>query len=301
MSKIEYLRTTAKFYHPTEKGNYCVTTTLEDDARDKRTSMCKEYTAPRNREDSKPYASIDAEKEIGPVLNIEIATIIDVPGIEVQVPSLTSPRYSVWIFISRGHERFVNEIHRHNSDIVNYSSSLRAKENNLNVVCLEFSKPAVVNHGQGSQDSNNVKTKVEPSSMHRETVASTIRVAPASSKSSSGGNSNPTSMHRKAKSIYMKKEIPKEDIIWTIIPGCPKCKRNSFETRISKCVTKMVRHHDQHERETDGARHWYGVLSVLRNSEINWRKSSRTRTGSIVFILEASRQGLKSAKMKMDN
>ena len=68
MSKIEYLRTTAKFYHPIEKGNYYVTTTLDDDGWGKRTSMCKEYTAPRNREDSKPYASIDAEKEIGPVL-----------------------------------------------------------------------------------------------------------------------------------------------------------------------------------------------------------------------------------------
>ena len=142
--------------------------------------MCKEYIAPRNREDSKPYASIDAEKEIGPVLTIEIATIIDVPGIEVQVPSLSPPGYFVWISISRGHERFVNEIHRHNSDIVNCSSSLRTKEENLNNVCSEFSKPAVLNHEQGSQDSNNVKTKVEPSSV--ETVASTIRVAPASSK-----------------------------------------------------------------------------------------------------------------------
>ena len=107
----------------------------------------------------------------------------------------------------------MNEIHRHNSDIVNYSSSLRAKEDNLNDVCLESSKPAVVNHGQGSQDSNNVKTKVEPSSVHRETVASTIQVAPAYSKSSSsggsGGSSEPTSMHLKAKSIYVKKEIPR--------------------------------------------------------------------------------------------
>ena len=110
--------------------------------------------APRNREDSKTYASIDADQEIGSVLNIGFATVIDVPGIEVQVPSLSSPGYSVWILIS-GHERFVNEIHRHNSDIVNCSSSLRAKEDNL-----ESSKPAVVNHGQGSQDSNNVKTKM---------------------------------------------------------------------------------------------------------------------------------------------
>ena len=186
---------------------------------------------------------------------------------EVQVPSLTSPGYSVWILIRRGHERFVNENHRHNSNIENCSSSLRAKEDNLNDVCLESSKPAVVKHGQGSQDSNNVKTKLEPSSMHRETVASSIWVAPASSKSSSGGSggsSNPASIHLKAKSIFVKKEIPKEDRNWTIILGCPKCKRDSFEIRISKCVTEMVRHHDQNERETDGARHWDGVLSVLK-------------------------------------
>ena len=37
MSKIEYLRTTAKFYRPIEKGNHCVTATLEDDGWHKRT------------------------------------------------------------------------------------------------------------------------------------------------------------------------------------------------------------------------------------------------------------------------
>ena len=121
MSKIEYLRTAATFYHPIEKVNYYVTNTLDDDGWGKRTSICKEHTAPRNQEESKPYAPIDAETEIGRVLNIEIATIIDVLGIEVQVPSLSSPGYSAWILISRGHERFVNEIHRHNSDIVNYA------------------------------------------------------------------------------------------------------------------------------------------------------------------------------------
>ena len=116
-------------------------------------------------------------------------------------------RYSVWILVSRGRERFVNEIHRHDSDIVNYSSPLRAKECNLNDVCFESSKTAVVNHGQGSQDSKNVKTKVEPSSMHRETVASSIRVAPASTKcssGSSGGRSNPASIHLKAKSNHVR-------------------------------------------------------------------------------------------------
>ena len=131
VSNIEYLRTKAKFYHPVEKGNHEITTTLEDDGWRKRTSMCKENTVLRNREDSRPYASIDANQEIGPVLNIGIATVMDVLSIEVQVPSLSTPGCSVWILISRGHGRFLNETHRHNSNIVNYSSSLRAKEEKL--------------------------------------------------------------------------------------------------------------------------------------------------------------------------
>ena len=137
------------------------------------------------------------------------------------------------------------------------------------MMCLESSKPAVVNHGQGSQYSNNVIRKVEHSSMHQETVASSIRVAQASSKrssDSSGGSCNPMSIHPRTKYIYVKKEIPKEDRIWTVIPGCPKCKRDSFETRISKCVINVVRHRGQDERETDGARHWDGVLSVLKGN-----------------------------------
>ena len=47
MSKIEHLRTMAKFYHPIERGNRYVTTTLDDAGWRNRTSMCKEYTAPR--------------------------------------------------------------------------------------------------------------------------------------------------------------------------------------------------------------------------------------------------------------
>ena len=45
---------------------------------------------------------------------------------------------------------------------------------------------------------------------------------------------------------------------------CQKCKRHSFETRISKCVTQTVRHHDQDEREAGGAMHWDVILPVLK-------------------------------------
>ena len=60
---------------------------------------------------------------------------------------------SIWILISRGHETFVNGIHRHNFNIVNYSSSLRRTEENLHNVGFEYFKLAVVNHEQGLQDS----------------------------------------------------------------------------------------------------------------------------------------------------
>ena len=104
-----------------------------------------------------------------------------------------------------------SEVSHMNSDkswIVNYVSSLRKKEENFDDVCFGSSKPTVEYHGSGSQDSNNVETKVKLSSVLRETDASTMRVTPASSKSSSGGSggrSNPTSIHPRTKSNYINK------------------------------------------------------------------------------------------------
>ena len=51
MSRIEYLRTTSKSFHPVEKRNPEITTNLEDGGLRKCTSICKEDTAPRNGED----------------------------------------------------------------------------------------------------------------------------------------------------------------------------------------------------------------------------------------------------------
>ena len=42
------------------------------------------------------------------------------------------------------------------------------------------------------------------------------------------------------------------------------CRNNTIETRISKCVTNIVRHHDQYEREEDGAMHVNIILQALK-------------------------------------
>ena len=74
-----------------------------------------------------------------------------------------------------------------------------------------------------------------------------MQVTRASSKSKSGGSggsSNPVSIH----------------------PGSQKCKKEFFGTRISMCVTKKVRHHDQDERATDGTmlRNVKYILPILQ-------------------------------------
>ena len=73
-NSMPLMSTTAKIFDPIEKGNHYVTSAFEDDGWRKRTSICKEYTATRNREDSRPYASSDADQEIRPVLNIGFAS-----------------------------------------------------------------------------------------------------------------------------------------------------------------------------------------------------------------------------------
>ena len=106
--------------------------------------MCREYAAPINRKDSRQFASVDADQEIGPVLSVGIATIADVPGIEVHVPSLSDPWPSIGIWISRSEARFVNKIHRHN-------------------VSFESVKLASGNHGHGSEDPDTSKSNDKPS------------------------------------------------------------------------------------------------------------------------------------------
>ena len=54
------------------------------------TSVSNEETGTRNQVGSRPYASIDADQEICPVLKMGIAAKL-VLDIEVQAPSLSTP------------------------------------------------------------------------------------------------------------------------------------------------------------------------------------------------------------------
>ena len=128
---------------------------------------------------------------------------------------------------------------------------LRVKEENFENVSFESLKPASGNWGYGPEDSNTAKWNDKPSSKRAETAIRTT-LATSSRSYSTIGHSQCT------------KKIPRENSIWDSIPGCQKCRKNSTKARISKCVTNMVRHHDQFEREAEGAMHWDVILPVLK-------------------------------------
>ena len=147
------------------------------------------------------------------------------------------------------------------------------------------------NRGYGSEDSDIAKSNDKPSSELRKTAIST--------KFATSSRSCNSVVH----AHYVKKKIPRENRIWDTIPGCLKCRNNSSETRISKYVTNMVRHHDQYERDEDGVMHVDIIYSQYWKKDFTFseKRNSQTRIRSIAFILEASRRYLKSVKMKMDD
>ena len=88
MSEFESLRTTEEFYHPLDAGNFTSRLFMKmmegEDAR----QCAKNTQDPEIRRIQDHSHRLMQTKKIRPVLNVGIVTILDVPGIEVHVPSL---------------------------------------------------------------------------------------------------------------------------------------------------------------------------------------------------------------------
>ena len=131
----------------------------------------------------------------------------------------------------------------------NYGLKLHKEEENFDNEYFECSKRTVEHPEYGSQDSNNVETKVKPSSMHRQTVAFTMRENPGLLESSSGGSgsSNPSSIASEKEVHLHQKEIYREDRIWDYnfwMINVQKTLR-----RYSHLQVRMIRHHGESKRK----------------------------------------------------
>ena len=128
-SRLKHVYERAGFYHPVERNKWYQTRPDEDDGWGKITPMCREYTHPREHPDSRCFPTINANTKIGPILMIRMSQVFGIYGLEVQIPSPSRPRYSSWILICRGLEKFVDELHLHDRHITTPSSSLLRRRN----------------------------------------------------------------------------------------------------------------------------------------------------------------------------
>ena len=74
------------------------------------TASCREFSLPRAHQDSVVTLWTQNYAEIGPVLEVNTFCHLDVHGIEIQIPSTSGDNTNVWVVISRGSNRYVDEL-----------------------------------------------------------------------------------------------------------------------------------------------------------------------------------------------
>ena len=104
--------------------------------------------------------------------------------------------------------------------------------------------------------------------------------------------------------MYIKKEITKEDRIWTINSWMPEMQEGFiWDSHLQVCHKYGSTPWPRQKRNRGSEALGWCTLSIEREipKSTGERVSSQTRIGSIAFVLEASRRGLKSVKMKMES
>ena len=174
------------------------------------------------------------ETKIGPVIEINVVQIIGVHGFEVSVPSIKDYLTTSWVLISKKENRFVDEMEDPNISS-NVSSASLLKE-------------------QAESKSANASEEDEKSSWKRECVTNP--------SSSSRLETNLVNLAEKPV-CFTKRTIVTQKRKWITIPKCSRYSGWSLSSQLSRMVSKLLRHFDQDERQTDGAVHWDTTKPVL--------------------------------------
>ena len=101
-----------------------------NDGFDEWTAACREYTLPRDDPNSEIKLWIACHAKIGPILQVKTTCYLDIKGIESQIPSTSGNGSKSWVVISRGKNRYVEEIRdkdpdysSENIELANYRST----------------------------------------------------------------------------------------------------------------------------------------------------------------------------------
>ena len=94
-------------------GMMCKTRLDEDDGKRHLVPLGREYIHSRANPQSRVFVAIPGRTVIGPVLKVQIAKILGQLGLEIAIPSPHNHETSTHVVITRGTNRFVDEVHEH--------------------------------------------------------------------------------------------------------------------------------------------------------------------------------------------
>ena len=224
--------------HRVSAGMMYKTRPDEDDGKRQLVPLGREYIQSRANPQSLVFAAIPGRTVIGPVLRVPIVKILGQPGLEIAIPP-HNHETTTHVIISRGTNRFVDEVHdhkvefRHSTELLSALQKSEGRES-----CVE--------------ESNNCNMET---CVHHVTSRYGNKESRANNLSSLPNHS----------SMFKKNIIPTNERKWVVIPANPSY-GGPLSIQVSKMVSRMVRHYDQEEREPDGSHLWDTVRPVLLKS-----------------------------------
>ena len=120
----------AWFNHRVSAGTYYTTRLDEDDGWRSIVPLCRECTFSRAHVESRVFAAIPGKKQLlDRYLEVPIVRILGQLGLEISIPSTLKHETTSYFVITRGSERFVDEIHDHKNELRPSTELLTAFQN----------------------------------------------------------------------------------------------------------------------------------------------------------------------------
>ena len=218
----------------------------------------------RVRLQSRAFAAIPEGTNIKPVIEVQIVNFFDKHGLEIAIPSTNDRERTSYVMIFRGKSRFVDEVHIPNAELRSSAellTELRKAEGGES--CWRQSNTSIQETGAAHVSSH---------TGNKETCVSARSIPPSQA------------------SCFTQRTIPTTERKWKVIPANPSY-GGALSKAVSKMVTRVVRHNDQDERQSEAALHWDTIRPVSLKAFAN--HGTRYFSGNIAFDLymkEAARK-----------
>ena len=202
----------AAFRELVSVGMRCKTIPHVDDCFGGRTPACREDTHPRERVNSRIYASNPGNTIIGPVLQDHIVKFLDNYGLEIQIPSTVTQGQASWVIFCRGKNRHV--------DSLSFQDLGRAHTSSESVSIRFIAKPN------------------EPCDVEVESSSAWVGkpIATQTEKSVEGiGETHANQVVEQPKPLDTEEFIDVGDRKWKDIPACRHHNRNTFCRDLKMC------------------------------------------------------------------